>query len=385
VPLDRRELLLLGALSGLGLTSRLKALPATGSKPGAAEPTNIYGRAIVFDACGAPGDNDSDAEKGISLSIKAVADAKASGVTCVNVTVGPVGNRPDSAAFEGIVRDVAYWEREIEAHPDVFVKVKTTRELAGAKASARLGLAYGLQDGVSFAGDLSRLETLHALGVRIIQPTYNLRNLLGDGCLEPADAGLSKLGHEAVGRMDALRILIDLSHCGRRTTREALAASARPVAFTHTGCAALADHPRNRTDDELRALAMKGGVAGIYFMPYLRSSGQPMAADVVRHIEHALDIAGEDHVGVGTDGAISAVTLSPAYLEEFRKQLAARSKAGIGAPGEVAGVYTFVPDLNAPRRLETLAGLLLARGHPPARVEKFLGGNFARLLTEVWG
>jgi len=238
---------------------------------------------------------------------------------------------------------------------------------------------------MAFAGDLSRLETLHALGVRIIQPTYNLRNLLGDGCLEPADAGLSKLGQEAIGRMDALRILIDLSHCGRRMTREVLAASARPVAFTHTGCAALTDHPRNKTDEELRALARKEGVAGIYFMPYLRTSGQPMAADVVRHLEHALDVAGEEHVGIGTDGTISAVELSPKYLEEFRKQIAARRKAGIGAPGEVEEVYTFVPDLNTPRRLETLAGLLLGRGHPTSRVEKLLGGNFARLLSEVWG
>ncbi len=384
--LNRREFFVLGAAAAMG---SLKSTNGdTGGQPLAGTPSGAagaYSRALVFDGCGSPGDNESDAEKGIRLQAKAVADVKASGVTGVNVTVGPVGNRPDSAAFEGIVRHIGYWEREVEAHPDVFVKVKTTRDLEAAKASGRLGLAYGLQDGVSFAGDLSRLEPLHALGVRIIQPTYNLRNLLGDGCLEPADAGLSKLGVEAVKQMDALRVLIDLSHCGRRTTREALAAARHPVAFTHTGCAALADHPRNKTDDELRALAMKGGVAGIYFMPYLRTSGQPMAADVVRHLEHALDVAGEAHVGIGTDGTISAVELTPKYLEEFRKQLAARSKAGIGAPGEVAGVYTFVPDLNTPRRLETLAGVLLARGHPTARVEKILGGNFARLLSDVWG
>lgn len=110
-----------------------------------------------------------------------------------------------------------------------------------------------------------------------------------------------------------------------------------------------------------------------------------MAADVVRHVEHAPDVAGEDHVGIGTDGTISAVELTPKYLEEFRKQLAARKKAGIGAPGEVEEVYTFIPDLNAPRRLETLAGLLEKRGHSPARIEKLLGGNFARLLGDVCG
>ncbi|MFI5180108.1 MAG: dipeptidase [Thermoanaerobaculia bacterium] len=375
MPLDRRELLVLGVLSGFALDSRLDAMADAG----------FYGRGVVFDGCGGPGDNDSDVEKGVRLTPRAVADAKASGVTCANLTVGPVGSRPGAEAFEGIVRDIGYWEREIEAHPDVLMKVKTTRDLAGAKSSGRLGLAYGLQDGVAFAEDLSRLDTLHALGVRIIQPTYNLRNLLGDGCLEPGNAGLSKRGREAVERMDALRILVDLSHCGRTTTRDALAASRRPVAFTHTGCAAVADHPRNKTDEQLRALARNGGVAGIYFMPYLRTSGQPMAADVLRHMEHALDVAGEDHVGIGTDGTISAVDLTTNYLEEFHKQVAARKKAGIGAPGEIDEVYTFVPDLNTPRRLETLAGLLQKRGHPAARIDKILGGNFARLLSEVWG
>ncbi len=384
--LDRRELLVLGALSGIALESRLIAGPEPDAKaatPGpAADP---YGRAIVFDGCGGPGDNDSDAEKGARLTPRAVADSKASGVTSVNVTVGPVGSRPAAEAFEGIVREIGYWEREIEAHPDVFMKVKTTSDLRAAKGNGRLGLAYGLQDGVAFEEDFSRLETLHALGVRIIQPTYNLRNLIGDGCLEPGNAGLSKRGHEAVERMDSLRILIDLSHCGRATTRDALTASKRPVAFTHTGCAAVADHPRNKTDEELRALAARGGVAGIYFMPYLRTNGQPMAADVIRHLEHALDVAGEDHVGIGTDGTISGVELTPKYLEEFRKQLAARKKAGIGAPGEIEEVTTFVPDLNSPRRLETLAVLLEKRGHSASRLEKILGGNFARLFSEVWG
>lgn len=386
MPLDRRELIVLGALSAANFASPLNAKPGERTESAAdSAASGVYRRAVVFDGCGGPGDNDSDPEKGVRLTPRSVADAQSSGVTAVNLTVGPVGTRPGSEAFEGIIRDIGFWEREIEAHPEALMKVKTIRDLAAAKAAGRLGLAYGLQDGVAFEKDLSRLETLHALGVRIVQPTYNLRNLLGDGCLESGDAGLSKRGREAVERMDALRILIDLSHCGRATTREALAASKRPVAFTHTGCAAVADHRRNKTDEQLRALAANGGVAGIYFMPYLRPSGQPKAEDVIRHLEHALDVAGENHVGIGTDGTISAVDLTPKYIEEFRKQLAARKTAGIGAPGEVEAVYTFVPDLNAPRRLETLASLLERRGHPAARIEKILGGNFVRLLSDVWG
>ena len=220
--------------------------------------------------------------------------------------------------------------------------------------------------------------------MRIVQPTYNLRNLLGDGCLEPDGAGLSRAGQESIRRMNALGILVDLSHCGRRTTRDALAASAVPVAFTHTGCAAVAEHPRNKTDDELRALAARGGVAGIYFMPYLRPGAQPTAEDVVRHVEHAVKVAGEDHVGVGTDGAISAVDLTPEYRARAQADIDRRKKAGIGAPGEVSGIYTFVPDLNTPRRLQKLGELLAARGHDSRRVDKILGGNFARLFRETW-
>jgi membrane dipeptidase len=109
-----------------------------------------------------------------------------------------------------------------------------------------------------------------------------------------------------------------------------------------------------------------------------------MAADVVAHIEHALDVAGEDHVGIGTDGPISAVELTDDYKKAFAAEIAERRKAGISAPGETTAVYTFVPDLNTPRRLETLAALLARRGHPERVVEKVLGGNFLRLFNETW-
>jgi membrane dipeptidase len=343
---------------------------------------DAFSGAILIDGCGGPGD--PEAEDDAALSPRALTDAKASGVTAVNVTLGPVGQRPSLAAFEGIFRDLARWEGEIAAHPDVLRRVDAAKDLETGRSGGRVGLIYGLQDGVAFEDDLSRLDILHRFGLRIIQPTYNLRNLLGDGCLEPEGAGLSRAGQEAVRRMNALGILVDLSHCGRRTTRDAMAASARPVAFTHTGCAALADHPRNKTNEEFKALADKGGVAGIYFMPYLRSSGQPEASDVVRHVEHAVKVAGEDHVGIGTDGAISATDMTPEYRARFQADIDRRRKAGIGAPGEVSGVYPFVPDLNSPRRLQKLGELLVARGHSSTRVEKILGGNFARLFQETW-
>lgn len=347
-----------------------------------AQPESRTSAGLVIDGCGGPGD--PAAEDAAELSARALADARSSGITAVNLTVGPVGDRPSLAAFEGIFRDLAKWEAEIARHPDALLPVRGAGDLEAARSSGRLGLVYGLQDGVAFHDDLSRLEILHRFGLRIIQPTYNLRNLLGDGCLEPDGAGLSKAGQEAIRRMNALGILVDLSHCGRRTTRDALAASASPVAFTHTGCASVADHPRNKTDEELRALADKGGVAGIYFMPYLSPGRQPTAEDVVRHVEHALKVAGDDHVGVGTDGSISSVNLTAEQRARFQADIEQRKKRGIGAPGEIAGVFPFVPDLNVPRRIQKLGEILSGRGHSTARVEKVLGGNFARLFRDAW-
>jgi membrane dipeptidase len=202
--------------------------------------------------------------------------------------------------------------------------------------------------------------------------------------LEPGNAGLSVYGRKLVARLNERKALIDLSHAGERTTLEAIEASAAPIAITHTGCAALVPNPRNKTDLELRKLADKGGYVGIYLMPFLRSQGQPMADDVIRHIEHAIDVCGEDHVGIGTDGAISRIVLTPEFKKAWADQINERHKQGISAPGEQPDVYTFVPDLNGPDRFLRIADLLSKRKHSDARIEKILGGNFDRLLKDVW-
>ena len=113
-------------------------------------------------------------------------------------------------------------------------------------------------------------------------------------------------------------------------------------------------------------------------MPFLRMSGQPVADDVVAHVEHAINVCGEDHVAIGTDGTISAIELTPAFVASHHRFVEERRKQGIAAPGESADVYNLCPDLNTPRRFQTLGEKLLARRHPEARVQKVLGGNFAR-------
>ena len=371
--LTRRTFVAAGATAAVALALRESAFAAV---------NDVYRRAIVIDGLG--GFGNSKGAPGAPLTDAFVQDIRASGLSCVHTTILPVGTTPPDTGFTEAVTGIGQYEREIDAHPDVLARVRRVADIAAAKQSGRTGIIYGFQDGVAFETDLSRLDDLYRLGLRIVQPTYNRRNLLGDGCLEPANAGLSKSGVEAIAKMNELGILIDLSHCGRQTAADAIKASTKPVAFTHTGCAALNDHPRNRTDTELRAVADKGGVSGIYFMPFLSEGRQPTAADIVRHLEHMIQVAGEDHVSIGTDGGVSTEIVDDEFRELFKENVRRRREAGISAPGETEEGYLFANELNTPRRLETLSGMLSGRGHSDARIEKILGANLVRLFGDTW-
>jgi membrane dipeptidase len=340
-----------------------------------------YRDAVVIDSLGGPGVYGSD--DFAPLSAVALSDVRASGLTAVNLTVSGVGSY--ALDYDKTIRSLAYWSAQVAAHPDTLVEVRTVANVLAAKRGGRLGLIYGFQDTTPLGEDLERVDTFWNLGVRIFQLTYNRRNLVGDGCMEPGNAGLSEFGRKLVARLNSRRALVDLSHAGERSTLEAIEASKQPVAISHTGWAAVAPHPRNKTDAELRKLAERGGYVGIYLMPYLRTQGQPMAEDVLRHLQHALDVCGEDHVGVGTDGTISPVAVTPEFQRKFAEEVNERKKLGIAAPGEDANVYTFIPDLNVANRFERLAELLSARQYSSVQIAKVLGGNFLRLLREVWG
>ncbi|HKX57618.1 MAG TPA: membrane dipeptidase, partial [Xanthomonadales bacterium] len=187
-----------------------------------------------------------------------------------------------------------------------------------------------------------------------------------------------------VEQIQQLGILLDLSHCGRKTASDAIALAKRPVSFTHTGCYALAEHPRHRTDLELRAVADTGGVSGIFIMPYLARGAQPTAADVIAHLQHAIKVAGEDHVSLGTDGYVSPSHLSDEYKQSFRDNIRQRAESGVAAPFETEEGYLFANDLNSSRRFETLADLLLQNGYRESVVEKVLGANLLRVFTDSW-
>jgi membrane dipeptidase len=335
-----------------------------------------YSRATVIDFLASPGPFNTPVNVE-ALTPEMVHNAQTSGITAVNLTVG--GQTP-----EDVFTSMARWERDIERHPTVLMKVRTVADLDTAKREKKLGLIYGFQDGVGIGEDLDRVALYHAFGLRIVQLTYNVRNMFGDGCLQPENGGLTALGRQLVERLNAQGVIVDLGHCGMRTTMDAIEHSAKPVAISHSGCRAVADRPRSKPDDILRRMADKGGVLGIYLMPFLTMSGQPTSDDVVKHIEHAINVCGEDHVGIGSDLSITPHVVDDEYMRIHRTFVEGRISRGIAAPGEDPNVPMFVTDLNSPRRMELIADKLLARKHSEERVEKIIGQNFVRLMRETW-
>ena len=299
-----------------------------------------------------------------------------SGVTGINWTV----STPD---FEGTVESIAFVEGLVESEASHFLIVREQTDLDRAKESKKIGVILGFQHPQPIESDLKRLATFRRLGVRVMQLTYNNRGLFGDGCLEHADAGLNRLGRTAVARMNELGIAVDLSHCGQRTTAEAIEASTKPVLITHTGCSAVHPHPRNKDDKELRALAERGGVVGIYFMPYLVASPtSPTRRHVIEHLDHALQVCGSDHVGIGTDGVLDTFADTVEQRKAFAQDMTNRKKLGIAAPEEDRP--PFSPDLNTPQRMEIVASELETKGHTLDVVEKVMGKNFYRVFGEIW-
>ena len=314
---------------------------------------------------------------------RAVDDALASGLTAVNVTLGYVGGADEP--YEYTIRTIAVWERILQQYPEALAKVLTAGDILKAKARRRIGIIYGFQNAVQIGDKPERIATFRDLGVRVIQLTYNPPNALGDGSMAPLNRGLTDWGRQVVAGLNANRIMVDLSHSGERTCLDAIAASAQPVSINHTGCRALVDLPRNKTDAELRGVAEKGGFVGIYFMPYLNPSGHAGAADVVAHIAHAIEVCGEDHVGIGTDGDVTTLDDLEAYKADLAKEVAERAKAGLGATGERADTYPFVLDLRGVDQFKKLMRLLRQKGWPERRIEKIMGLNFLKFARQVWG
>ena len=169
-----------------------------------------------------------------------------------------------------------------------------------------------------------------------------------------------------------------------QTTAQGISASSVPVAITHSGCNSVARHPRSKDDAELRALAEAGGVIGIYLMPFLTPGRVPMLSDVLDHIEHAINVCGEDHVGIGSDLSTTPIDGSDEYWSRHREFVSRRINEGVAAPNEDPDILFTVEDLNSAKRMELIADGLADRGHPGTRIEKIIGSNWVRLFEDIW-
>ena len=385
--LARRHLLLAAAL----LPVAARAAPAIPGPaiPGPAGATSIRDMIVVNTLGGIGNPNQkplpesAPRELRYRIDDRALGDARQAGLTAVNVTIGWVFGPGDP--FERSVRDTAETLAQIRNQPADLALVLKAADIARVKQDGRLGMILGFQNAAMMGNDASRVDIFTDMGVRVLQLTYNDRNQLGSGSVRPETEGLTPFGREVMARIEQNRAMVDLSHSNRQTCLDAIAAAKRPLSINHTGCRALTDLPRNKTDAELRGVAEKGGFIGIYFMPFLAKNRTATANDVVDHILHAVQVAGEDHVGIGTDGGVTSYDDMTAYMEELRKENADRVAKGIAAPGESPTTTPFIMDLRGPGQFQKLADLLVARGMSMRQVEKILGANFMRFAKEIWG
>ncbi len=333
---------------------------------------DLYRKSIVIDTLCAPFTSDDSLPDAALIEV-----VRRSGISAINFTIS-------APTFEGTIDSLAYVDALVEQSPQVFMVVRQYSDIARAKREGKTGIMPGFQYTQFLEADPTRIETFRRLGVRIMQLTYNNRSEFGDGCLEPGNAGLSKAGLAAVKKMNEIGVAIDLSHSGYRTTSEAIEASAKPVLITHSGCASIYAHPRNKPDEVMQTLANKGGYFGVYLMPYLVASPTvPTREHVIDHVLRAINVCGADHVGIGSDGSIQAVALTPEQKKAFDEDIARRKKLAIGAPGEDR--YPYVPDLTGPNHMEVIAAELQKKGQPSVVIEKVLGANFQRVIGEIWG
>ena len=299
------------------------------------------------------------------------------GITAVNVTV---------ATWEGYLETLdktSAWLRRLEKKQDILTQVKVTEDILRAKRDGKVGVILGWQNATPVENDLARLALFHRLGVRVIQLTYHERNLLGDGCFERVDGGLSGFGVEAVREMNRLGILIDLSHVGDRTTLETIELSREPVAFTHANARSYHDHRRNKTDEALKLLAERGGVVGATCIrSFLRNGYDSTIEDYVDAIDYLVGMVGIYHVAIGTD-------YTQDQPESFWRYIG--SQQGTKFPSTFNDgskryheTLNYPPGLETPDRLANLVEPLLKRGYTDVDVAAVLGGNWLRLFQQVW-
>ena len=279
--------------------------------------------------------------------------------------------------FRATMDNVARWKGWFREHSDLITQVTASADIARAKREGKTGIILGWQNLTGIEDQIGYLQLFKELGVGIMQIAYNTQNLVGTGCYESRDGGLSDFGHEVIAEMNRLGILCDLSHVGAKTSEDVIKASKKPVAYTHCLPGALKAHPRNKSDEQLRFIVERGGFVGVtMFPPFLRRGTESTVDDYVEAIEYVIQLCGEDQVGFGTD-------FTQGYDRKFFEWIThdkgyARKLTEFGEIVNPAGIREIKDYPN-------LTAAMQKRGWKESRIRKVMGENWVRLLKEVWG
>lgn len=304
---------------------------------------------------------------------------KQGGTTAASHTIG---GRRDDWSFEDAIDGLADWMDIFRRKADEVIHVTSVNDIRKAKAEGKFGAILNFQNTACLGNDISRLDLFNKMGVWVIQLTYNYQCLVGSGCLERNDYGLSEFGIKVVHRMNELGMVVDTAHCGHATMMDAIETSEKPIACTHCDLKVFCDTPRCRSDEELKALALKGGVLGLNNIPgFMSETGRCTINNYLDQIDYAVKLMGIDHVGIGTDfvtGMGSGELFNSEDWGEGGKYL-----ADVHLYRDIWPPQSAHEGFEDESKFPNVTRGLVSRGYKDDEIQKILGGNWMRLLDEV--
>ena len=313
----------------------------------------------------------------------------ASGVTCANRALWP----PGEAGFQGAIKKLSLSKNTIDHFDEVFLAF-SAKDIIKAKKEGKHSVLWSLLNTTVLGGgfdlnkELNNIDLFYGLGVRAMELTFNFRNLVGDGCMERYESGLSHFGVKVLERMNQLNMILDVSHSGYQTTLDAVDLSKTPIVASHTTCRSIFEHSRGKTDEEMVSIAEKGGYIGIcQTPPYLGGNGT--IKEFLDHVDYAVELVGVDNVGIGTNNKYRP--FSPQETSILHTKW---NRASVSGTDWWLGKRAVYSKTNFD---ETLSGSLtwinwpyftvglVSRGYSDKEIKAIIGGNFLRIIQQVIG
>jgi membrane dipeptidase len=280
--------------------------------------------------------------------------------------------------FRPTMLNIAAWKQWFHEHSDLIMPVKTTADIRRAKEAGKVGVILGFQNTSALEDRVDSLALFKELGVGVIQLTYNTQNLVGAGCWEENDTGLSGFGREVVAEMNRLGIAIDMSHVGPKTADDAIEFSKVPCTYSHVCPTGLLNHPRNKTDQQLRKVVDRGGFVGVAtYAPFMPKGGDSTLDDCVDLFDYMINVCGEDNIGIGTDFTQDQ---DEAFFDWLR-----HDKGYARRMVPTRGTAPLIKDLTSLASYPNLTRAMERRGWSEERIVKILGENWLGYLGKVWG